>query len=96
MTPESYARVLTAIAPTAASDPLNIAKCGTCGFTWDDSVPTDLTPAPAARCPNEYNHTAVDEYDDETVPSGPLSYLNADLAVLVNHDTVREQTGEDA
>lgn len=58
MTPEGYARVLAAIEPTAASDPQNIAECGACGFTWDDSVPTGLTPAPAARCPNEYNHVS--------------------------------------
>lgn len=30
--------------------------CGHCGFTWNDALMTSLTPAPAGRCPNEYNH----------------------------------------
>lgn len=30
--------------------------CGTCGLSWDDSIGTSMTPAPAARCPFEYFH----------------------------------------
>jgi hypothetical protein len=30
--------------------------CGTCGLSWDDSITTSITPAPAARCPFEYFH----------------------------------------
>lgn len=30
--------------------------CGTCGLSWDDSIATSMTPAPAARCPFEYFH----------------------------------------
>jgi hypothetical protein len=30
--------------------------CGTCGLSWDDSKPTEYTPAPSARCPFEYYH----------------------------------------
>lgn len=32
------------------------ATCGTCGLSWDDSIATSMTPAPAARCPFEYFH----------------------------------------
>jgi hypothetical protein len=34
----------------------DMATCGHCGFTWNDALITALTPAPSARCPNEYNH----------------------------------------
>lgn len=34
----------------------NHVTCGHCGLTWDDSIPTSYTPAPAARCPFEYFH----------------------------------------
>ncbi|RLE24859.1 MAG: hypothetical protein DRJ50_04055 [Actinobacteria bacterium] len=40
-----------------------LATCGNCGRTWDDSIITSMTPAPAARCPFEYFH------DDEPVPA---------------------------
>jgi hypothetical protein len=30
--------------------------CGHCGRTWDDAHVSELTPAPAARCPFEYMH----------------------------------------
>ena len=30
-----------------------IATCGDCGRSWDDSIVTSMTPAPAARCPFE-------------------------------------------
>lgn len=62
MTPEAYAAVLAEIAVSAGTDPRSIAECGECGFRWDDSKSTSLTPAPAARCPNEYNHKA-EEYN---------------------------------
>jgi hypothetical protein len=45
---------------TEATPPENVAECGTCGFRWDDTKSTDLTPAPAGRCPNEYNHPDLD------------------------------------
>lgn len=32
------------------------ATCGTCGRSWDDGKVTNMTPAPAARCPFEYYH----------------------------------------
>ncbi len=34
----------------------SIATCGHCGRSWDDSIPTHLTPVPAGRCPFEYSH----------------------------------------
>jgi len=30
--------------------------CGTCGRSWDDFISTPVTPAPAGRCPFEYDH----------------------------------------
>jgi hypothetical protein len=37
-----------------------LTQCWTCGRYWDDSKPTSLTPAPAARCPFEYFHEDVE------------------------------------
>lgn len=34
----------------------DIATCGSCGLSWDDSIPTSWTPAPSGRCPFEYQH----------------------------------------
>jgi len=39
---------------------MDIATCGSCGLSWDDSIVTSMTPAPSARCPFEYFH----EYDE--------------------------------
>ncbi len=36
-----------------AKDPVT---CGHCNLTWDDAIPTSMTPAPAARCPFETFH----------------------------------------
>lgn len=56
----------------------DIATCGTCGLSWDDSISTSITPTPSGRCPFEYFH---DEIEDEPQPdeediffsdSGPL------------------------
>ena len=35
---------------------VQMTTCGACGFTWNDALITSLTPVPAGRCPNEYNH----------------------------------------
>jgi hypothetical protein len=32
------------------------ATCGHCGLSWDDAIPTSMTPAPSARCPFEQFH----------------------------------------
>ena len=37
------------------------ATCGTCGLSWDDAIPTSMTPAPAARCPFEEFHDYANE-----------------------------------
>jgi hypothetical protein len=34
------------------------ARCGTCERQWDDTIITDVTPAPAGRCPYEDSHPA--------------------------------------
>jgi hypothetical protein len=57
MTSETYSRVLAEIAAAAdEASPENVATCLTCGFRWDDTKSTSLTPPPSGRCPNEYNH----------------------------------------
>lgn len=35
---------------------VDIATCGECGRSWDDSHSSGLTPAPSGRCPFEYEH----------------------------------------
>lgn len=47
------------------------ATCGTCGLSWDDAIPTSMTPAPAARCPFEAFHV-YDAVPDEQVEREPL------------------------
>lgn len=46
------------VQPIAPDDPNAKAPttCGTCGLTWDDAIPTQLTPVPSGRCPFEYFH----------------------------------------
>ena len=39
-----------------------VAECGACERKWNDALITGTTPAPAARCPFEYEH---DEPDDK-------------------------------
>lgn len=38
---------------------VELATCGTCGFTWNDALITGITPTPAGRCPNEYRHPQI-------------------------------------
>lgn len=45
--------------------------CGACGRGWDDTVSTAWTPAPAGRCPFEYEH------DDEEPTSDPWANKSA-------------------
>lgn len=42
-------------------NPPGKTTCGYCGLSWDDSLPTSMTPAPAARCPFEQFHLDVDD-----------------------------------
>lgn len=41
----------------------DVATCGTCGRSWDDSISTSTTPVPSGRCPFEYEHDDEDEDD---------------------------------
>lgn len=34
----------------------DLATCGECGRSWDDAIPTGLTPVPSGRCPFEAFH----------------------------------------
>jgi hypothetical protein len=52
----TYEAILDKIRATPATPRENVATCGACGFSWDDAISTSFTPAPSARCPNEYNH----------------------------------------
>lgn len=63
MRTETYEAILAEIAATPDTDPMSVAECGACGFRWDDDKSTELTPAPSARCPNEYNHEEEDDGD---------------------------------
>ena len=40
----------------------NVATCGECGRSWDDSVSTSVTPTPSGRCAFESDH-AAETYD---------------------------------
>lgn len=60
MTPETYTALLNLIRVTPATPAANVAECGMCGFRWDDTIVTSMTPAPAGRCPNEYNDECED------------------------------------
>lgn len=40
--------------------PKHFVRCLTCFRAWDDSISTDITPAPSARCPFECWHTKKD------------------------------------
>lgn len=55
--------------PVRSLRPTDPAKdrvtCGTCERSWDDSIPTSMTPAPSARCPFEEFHE-----DDEVEEFG--------------------------
>lgn len=51
------------VQPLKAGEPAgDRATCGTCLRSWDDSIPTSMTPAPAARCPFEYFHGNVERF----------------------------------
>lgn len=41
---------------TPDSGEIRWATCNTCGRSWDDAFITGRTPAPAGRCPFEYEH----------------------------------------
>lgn len=49
-------RILDATRYVNAHPDADVCRCGSCGRTWDDAVPTALTPAPSARCPYEDRH----------------------------------------
>ena len=49
----------------------DIATCGGCGLSWDDSLVTSMTPAPSARCPFEAFHSDEgDELEPDDIPAG--------------------------
>lgn len=43
-----------------------LLTCGTCGRRWNDARISATTPAPAARCPFEYEHTAPEPSEHES------------------------------
>lgn len=36
----------------------DVATCGTCRRSWDDSHVSGITPTPSGRCPFEYEHAS--------------------------------------
>lgn len=47
--------------------PDTVKECGDCGRMWDDAVVSAWTPAPAGRCPFDYDHEEAD--DDVDAPN---------------------------
>jgi len=45
--------------------PADVATCGTCGLSWDDSIGTEWTPAPSGRCPFESLHESATPSADD-------------------------------
>lgn len=74
--PISSARVRDRIPKTHPVQPLppgvyhsrDVATCGTCHLSWDDSVSTALTPTPAGRCPFEAFHRPAPKGPKGTTP----------------------------
>lgn len=54
---------------TDGSGPTDVT-CGYCKRSWDDAIPTSMTPAPSARCPFEAFHGDT--------PAGDLESLGVD------------------
>lgn len=57
--------------------------CPVCSKSWDDSVPTGWTPAPAGRCPWEYEHPAANDAQGYPWAEKTASDLWSDLLVAV-------------
>lgn len=69
-----------------------VTRCGYCGRMWDDSVWSALTPAPAGRCPFEYEH---DEPCDTCDDDGILWSGNPETVVAVERCDTCEQYEDD-
>lgn len=50
----------------------NLATCGICSRTWDDSVSTAVTPVPSGRCPFEYEHPPQERTCGNELCDNPL------------------------
>ena len=51
----------------------DVVTCGECGRTWDDAAVSDLTPAPAGRCPFEDEHADVPRVEPRLSAAGATS-----------------------
>lgn len=58
--------------------------CGTCGRSWDDGKSTSITPAPAARCPFEYEHLDADDQARLEALEGIETDLGGSLAAYAD------------
>lgn len=54
-----------------------MTTCGRCGYTWDDSISTAITPVPAGRCPLEITGECI----DRDAHLAHARYLGADAAL---------------
>jgi hypothetical protein len=62
----------------------DFTTCGTCGFSWDDSIITSVTPVPSGRTPCEYFH----DYDDDG------EYVGLDReAIATDRDLIAQING---
>lgn len=44
-----------------AEDPSDIATCGACGLSWNNTRSSSRTPTPSGRCPFEHVHEEAEE-----------------------------------
>lgn len=65
------------------------ATCGWCGRSWDDTVSTTYTPAPAGRCPFEHLHDDPDPSEPPYDLSEALRGLSENQAVQVFNNLAR-------
>lgn len=75
----------------------NTATCGECGRAWDDAIPTEYTPAPAARCPFELFHASPEAWaQDNPEDADELQELEETAGDYGDADAARQAIQEDA
>lgn len=67
---------------------IDLATCGACSRVWNNAAGSDITPAPSARCPFEYQH------EPET-PQGTTDHDYAEAVRLVLDAAVTAYDSDD-
>ena len=73
----------------------DLATCGDCGMSWDDGVATEMTPAPAARCPFETFHPTPREWVHDPSRDGAGCTWCGSFAMVDADNLCRECWEED-